>query len=69
MANSVVHGVAASLLTVLKQRFDLAPARQDQLNLYAKYREQYGDCAIDAGTVDLASLRSSQTRLVNRHAR
>jgi hypothetical protein len=68
-ANGLARKAAASLLTSLQERFGLSPARQDELNLYRRYRDQYGRCAIDVGRTDLHTLRSSEVRLVNSKAR
>lgn len=68
-ANAITRKAAASLLTVMHQRFGLTPPRADQIALYHRYKEQYGACAIDAGKIDLSSLRSSETKLLNKRAR
>lgn len=64
-ANSLARRAAASLLMTLHSRFGIAPPRQDQVNLYRKYRSQFGQCAIDAGHTDLGALRSSEVKLLN----
>lgn len=68
-ANGLARKGAASLLTMLNERLGLRPPRADQISLYRKYRADLGSCAIDAGNVDLTSLRSSVVKLINHHAR
>lgn len=68
-ANNIARKAAASLLTALHERFGLTPPRQDQINLFRKYRQAYGSCAIDAGKIDLSLLRSSEVNLINNRAR
>lgn len=68
-ANRLARKGSASLLTSLRERFGLSPSREDELNLYRRYHDQYGDCAIDVGRTDLSALRSVETRLVNNKAR
>lgn len=67
-ANRIIRKGAASLLTVLRDRFGIVPVRRDVEKLYGKYDHEYGDCAIDVPTTDLSQLRSEETSLISRNA-